>query len=754
MEVQFEGRREGGRYGYGFIPPEYLPPGEDEYYIRNRQLEELYPAGGGRRQEGYRPLREEEIRALEANRNRCAAWEDLLVRDPFETGLVWDCIFAGRVRLGRLDGGILRYHDYRLPVGLSYSRIISCDIGDSAAIHHCRYLSHYIIGDEVILSSIGEMDATNHSKFGEGILKEGEDESLRVWIDPLNENGGRGILPFAGMICADACLWTVYREDRELMAAFRRITQEGADSKRGAYGVVGHGAVIKHCLIIKDVKVGNAAYIKGANKLKNLTVKSDLRDPTQIGEGVELVNGIIGYGCRVFYGSKAVRFVLGNNCSLKYGARLIHSVLGDNSTVSCCEVLNNLVFPGHEQHHNNSFLIASLILGQSNMAAGATVGSNHNSRGNDGELIAGRGFWPGLSSTLKHNCRFASFVLIAKGNYPGELHIPLPFSLVTHDPSSRRREVMPAYWWLYNLYALERNSRKIRDRDKREFRTQRIETDYLAPDTAGEIIRALALLEEWAGREGFPPQDGRPEGEDLRLLRDRGRAVLTGEGPLSLLVGSCILEKSRRAVRILKPCRAYRAYREMLCYYGVKTLAEYLAADGGGDFLRFQAAHREEQPLEWVNLGGQLVPQAKAAALMAAVRQGELRGWEEIHREYENFHREYPLDRALNALQVLRFLRAGTNGTGGALPISREAWNHLIGEAVALRRYIDEQVYLTKLKDFTDPFRSITYRNREEQDAVLGKIEDNPFIKSVREETLRFIALANKIKIGPGGGLP
>jgi hypothetical protein len=220
-----------------------------------------------------------------------------------------------------------------------------------------------------------------------------------------------------------------------------------------------------------------------------------------------------------------------------------------------------------------------------------------------------------------------------------------------------------------------------------------------------------------------------------------------GEGPLSLLVGGRILEKSRRAVRILKPRRAYRAYREMLCYYGVKALAEYLAAEGG-DFPRFQAAHGEEQRLEWVNLGGQLVPKAKADALMAAVRQGELRSWEEIHGVYDAFHREYPLDRALNALQVLRFLRAGTGGTGGALPISREEWNRFVGEAVSLRHYIDEQVYLTKRKDFTDPFRSITYRNRAEQEAVLGKIEDNPFIQSAREETRRFIALADKIKDG------
>ena len=96
---------------------------------------------------------------------------------------------------------------------------------------------------------------------------------------------------------------------------------------------------------MKDVKIGAHCYIKGSNKLKNLTINSSEAEPTQIGEGVELVNGIIGYGCHIFYGCKAVRFMLGDNSNLKYGARLINSFLGDNSTISCCEVLNNLIFP-------------------------------------------------------------------------------------------------------------------------------------------------------------------------------------------------------------------------------------------------------------------------------------------------------------------------------------------------------------------------------------------------------------------------
>ena len=239
-----------------------------------------------------------------------------------------------------------------------------------------------------------------------------------------------------------------------------------------------------------------------------------------------MVNGIVGLGCHVFYGCKAVRFVMGNNSKLKYGARLIHSFLGDNSTVSCCEILNNLVFPAHEQHHNNSFLVAALVLGQSNLAAGATVGSNHNSRANDGEIQAGRGFWPGLCVTVKHPSRFASFVLLVQGSYPAELDIPLPFSLVSNDEERGRLVVIPAYWWMYNMYALARNTWKFQTRDHRRTKTQKIEFDALAPDTAEEILRALELLEVWVAKAHLrrtAARDSNVEGSQLAAL---GRRLL------------------------------------------------------------------------------------------------------------------------------------------------------------------------------------------------------------------------------------
>ncbi|MDR1862374.1 MAG: DUF4954 family protein [Treponema sp.] len=703
------------RYGYDFIPPQYIPQGRDEYWLRDSR------AGG----DGRRHLRPGEVEVLVKNGNRCPSWDDFLVSDPFDPSLIGNSAFYGLVRLGALEEALLKHHDFTVPAGIWNSTVISCDIGPGTAVRDCGYISHYIIGERCILSRIDEMQATNHAKFGNGVVKDGEGEEVRVWIDVMNEAGGRSVLPFAAMLPADAFLWAAYRDDRELGERLKAITQKSYGGRRGAYGEVGAGSVIKSCRIIKDVFVGEGAYIKGANKLKNISVLSSETEPTQIGEGVEMINGIVGYGCRAFYGAKAVRFVMGRNCSLKYGARLIHSVLGDNSTVSCCEILNNLIFPVHEQHHNNSFLIASLVQGMSNMAAGATIGSNHNSRANDGELRAGRGFWPGLSVTLKHPSRFASFVLIAKGDYPRELDIKLPFSLVNNNTRLDRLEVMPAYFWIYNLYALERNSWKAAARDRRKIKNQHIETDYLAPDTAEEIVGALALLERWMAAAGLPaesPAQGEDEGDPEYELPagdlPEGEDSVPAEG----------LERRRRGAVVLKPRRACQAYRQMLRYYAAKSLAGYLLSRPAPSYGEL-AAEMGGGAREWVNLGGQIAPAFRVDELRRRIREGEAASWEGIHAYYDGMAAAYPLDRARQGWEIYRFLFP----KAAAHPLeSREA---LIGELETLvrtRSWISGQVYASRAKDFDDPFRGITYRNGEEMRAVAGGAEDG-FVRLVRE---------------------
>jgi len=719
--------------GHNFINSNYLPAGKDEHYLRDAQSHK--PA------DHWRRLHPHEIETLVQNANSADDWNNIRVTEKFDPHLVRNSQFYGLVRIGALEDVALEYHELLTPVGITNSRVLSCDIGDNSAIHSVRHLAHYIIGDNCAVLDVNEMHTSNHAKFGNGVVKEGEDEDVRIELDLINEAGGRAVLPFDGMTTADAYLWSRYREDLELMQRLREITDGQVDSRRGYYGTVGDCCVIKNCRVIKDVKAGPFAYIKGANKLKNLTIKSSRQEPSQIGEGVELVNGIIGYGSRVFYGCKAVRFVMGDNTSLKYGARLIHSVLGDNSTISCCEVLNNLVFPAHEQHHNNSFLIASLVMGQSNIGAGATIGSNHNSRAPDGEIHAGRGFWPGLCVSLKHNSKFASFVLVTKGTYSYELKVPLPFCLVSDDPAAGRLTLVPAYWWLYNMYALARNTWKFHARDGRKVKRQNIEFDSLAPDTVEEIFRALRLLEVWTARAYPSAKHKAADNVSRSELQSLGKKLLMGpaEEVEALEILAEGVERSSRKVVVTKAYQGYRAYRQMLLYYAVSNVLDYIKNHADCTLAGMTDALSGERQSQWINMGGQLIPADGLQWLISDIKSRKLASWTDVHAAYDKLWRQYPLAKQRHAFATLETLLEGRQ-------LTDQVWAETLDLAADIQRHIAEQTYLTRKKDDENPFRCASYDNKAQMIAVLGSAEDNSFVKQVRRETEQFVALVEQVK--------
>jgi hypothetical protein len=673
------------KLGYNFVDPKYLPEGKDEYYLRYLQN----PNGNE-----YRKLSALEIEVLVKNNNTSDDWNQIFVSAAFNPELVKNCKFFGLIRMGKLEPFYLEFHNLRLPVGLYNSTIISCDFGNNVCIENVNCLSHYIIGNDVMIANVNELAATDAAKFGNGILFEGEDEKVRVWMEICNENGGRKVIPFDGMLAADAFLWSKFRDKEALMDKFREFTDKEFSRQRGRYGTIGDRTVIKNCKIIKDVLIGSDAYLKGANKLKNLTINSDQERNSQIGEGCELVNGIIGYGCRIFYGVKAVRFMMASHSQLKYGARLLNSYLGHNSTISCCEVLNSLIFPAHEQHHNNSFLCAALVQGQSNMAAGATIGSNHNSRSADGELIAGRGFWPGLCVSLKHNSKFASFTILAKSDFPAELNIPVPFSLVSNDVANDKLVVMPAYWFMHNIYALERNAQKYRDRDNRVMKKQFIEYDYLAPDTINEIFTALGLL-----RSMEPGADGEAE--------------VSG------------WENSGRVIQVLKVPDSIAIFGELIRYYGVSELLKHLQRNKFADFDSFKKTlSARVQRSEWLNMGGQLIQRSMVDKLQQMVTGNKISSWNEVHEFYFAQSANYFTDKLSHAYtSMLEILNITPRQFTPAL------FRQLLQDALSTREWMCRGIYDSRAKDYTNAFRKMVYENMDEMNNVIGRIEENTFIQ-------------------------
>ena len=706
--------------GYNFVSKEFIPKGKDEYYLRNTQ---------NRSGINYRNLAAHEIKLLVNNNNSSDDWSKILVADPFNCDLVKNCNFHGLVRIGKLESIFLEFHDVRLPVGLYNSTIVSSDFGNNVVVNNVNYMSHYITGNEVIIVNVNEISASDHSKFGNGIIKEGEKENVRIWLEVCNENAGRSILPFNGMLPGDAHLWSRYRADELLMKKFKQFTEKKFDKQRGYYGKIGDGTVIKNCRIIKDVWIGSDAYIKGANKLKNLTINSGPEGKSQIGEGCELVNGIVGFGCRVFYGVKAVRFILASHSQLKYGARLINSYLGNNSTISCCEVLNSLIFPAHEQHHNNSFLCASVIMGQSNMAAGATIGSNHNSRSADGELIASRGFWPGLCVSLKHNSKFASFTIIAKGDFPAEINIPIPFSLVSNDVSNNKLVVIPAYWFMYNMYALARNEAKYKERDNRTDKTQFLEFDFLAPDSVNEIFDAIHLLKKFTGL-AFSRKMNKKLTEQQAL--EIGQKLLEEKDPVvdEMEIIAEGFENSKRPVQIMKVQQAYTIYKELVIYYSSNQLLQLCKRNKINSWERLQKLiPAKAKRNSWQNIGGQLISTADIRSFIKDIHNGKINRWDQVHDFYRSNSESYPDQKFHHAFaSLLEILNLDSNS------FDKKVFKSLIRQSLTTRTWMVKGISDSRAKDHSNPFRKMVYETKKEMDAVIGRLDENSFIKSQQKE--------------------
>jgi hypothetical protein len=164
--------------GYNFIEAPYLPENENEYYLRNIQ---------NKNQLSYRNLKTTELDQLILNRNTSDNWNHILVSDNFDASLVKNCSFFGLVRIGSLQPLFKEFNNFRMAVGLYNSTIISCDLGNNVCIDNVPYLSHYIIGNDVMIANVNELTTSNYSKFGNGVVKEGELEKVRTWVEVRNE---------------------------------------------------------------------------------------------------------------------------------------------------------------------------------------------------------------------------------------------------------------------------------------------------------------------------------------------------------------------------------------------------------------------------------------------------------------------------------------------------------------------------------------------------------------------------------------
>jgi hypothetical protein len=293
----------------------------------------------------------------------------------------------------------------------------------------------------------------------------------------------------------------------------------------------------------------------------------------------------------------------------------------------------------------------------------------------------------------------------------------------------RRLQLMPGYWFEHNMYALVRNARKYQARDKRVIKEQNVEYDFLAPDSAEEMIRGMEMLGSAIER-----QIRRPLGQEDFDNYD------TVDASLDLVMEGMAY---KRQVRILHPLRGYLWYRKMLRFYGARELKSALenvsekreerksgGGKGKGDGIVKEVIRLFSKPYRsWVNIGGQLIPEPELQELLRTVRERRIDSWEELHRRYDEAWTNYPQRKTAHALHCLLY-----GYELGADQLNADLVGRILRESADLARELLERAYASRRKDYENPFRRTTFRNPEELEAVWGKVEDISFLKSYSRE--------------------
>jgi hypothetical protein len=191
-------------------------------------------------------------------------------------------------------------------------------------------------------------------------------------------------------------------------------------------------------------------------------------------------------------------------------------------------------------------------------------------------------------------------------------------------------------------------------------------------------------------------------------------------------------ENSNRKVVLLKVRQAYAAYVEMIRYYATSELVSAMKQQNESDPVslinHLSASAKREQ---WVNVGGQLMPSSTFEQLLDKIHSGKIKSWEGVHASYLDAASNYNEQVLLHALASLMELDG----------LKKRSFNEEKVEQL-LKQHLQ-----TTEKDMSNPFRAMVFSDKEEQEAVIGKLEDNGFIKQKdieRKELRRTVDMLTK----------
>jgi hypothetical protein len=157
-------------------------------------------------------------------------------------------------------------------------------------------------------------------------------------------------------------------------------------------------------------------------------------------------------------------------------------------------------------------------------------------------------------------------------------------------------------------------------------------------------------------------------------------------------------------------------------------LLKYLQTGTAINIAQVRNALEGKREMAWVNLGGQIMQKKDLDKLRADIGTGKITSWQDIHKRYDSLWEKYTVDKQKHAFATLCDLNGKSDLTG-------EDWKVALQKAALIQQYICDQVYISRKKDYDNPFRHSTFRNNDELKSTIGTVDDNSFILQVQQET-------------------
>ena len=409
-----------------------------------------------------RNLTAEEVATLEKNGNRCEDWNRVLVEPNFDPARVQRSVFMGDVRLPAFYGTLLLPGDVSFPTGIYDSLVHNC-IVENALVYKVSMLSNVLVRSSAVVHNVGTLVSSGKINFMIG-------STMSVG----NEMGGRELFVFPDITMDLVEAQLFHKAESDVQQSFEEQLKNFREEISLPFGVVGKGAVVSNTNIVRNSWIGAHARVEGAAKIRNTIILSSLEESTHIYDSVIIENSDLQMGVKVHTRAEVQRSVLMSRSKVGCKAIVKSSIVAPCCHIEEGEVNSSYMGPLTQMHHHSLLIAALWPEGCGNLGYGANVGSNHTGRMPDQEIMPGQGMFFGLGVNVKFpaNYRESPFTLIASGVTTMPQRVKFPFSLIrSGDPQlmgvpARLNEILPAWNYARNAYALDRNIYKYAQRGK------------------------------------------------------------------------------------------------------------------------------------------------------------------------------------------------------------------------------------------------------------------------------------------------